>query len=153
MSEQTASPVGAWKKKPEAVTLPSGNRVVVKRSTLKDFLIRGMVPNSLMAIVEQSLSSGQNKATDDEMKKILGDPEKLAELMELMDSVTINCAIEPRVHPAPPREADRDDELLYVDELDEGDKVAIFNYAVGGTVELEPFRGEAEAALGAVQGS
>jgi hypothetical protein len=73
--------------------------------------------------------------------------------MAMMDAVTIYCALEPRVLPAPATEADRDDDLLYVDELTEEDKTSIFNIATGTVGELEPFRAEALAGVGAVQGS
>lgn len=146
------TPVSAWKKKPEPITLPSGNRILVKRSSLRAFLVKGVIPNSLMSIVEESISSGSNKATDEEMKKILGDPTKLGELMELMDGITVDCALEPQVHRAPENEADRRDDLLYVDELDEQDKIAIFNFATGTPGELEPFREEPPAGVGPVQG-
>lgn len=144
------SPVSAWKKKPEVHTLPSGNKMRIARASLRQFLVQGVVPNSMMAIVRESVDG--KPPQDDDLRDIMNDPEKLAEMMQMMDSVTIQCALEPRVHPVPEKEAERDDDLLYVDEIDEGDKTAIFNIATGTVGELEPFRAEPSAVVGAVQG-
>lgn len=142
MSEttMTTTPVSAWKKRPEIVTLPSGNKMKIKRATLQQFLVQGIIPNSLMAIVQASIQQGTTASADEELKSVLADPSKLAELMQLMDGVTVYCAIEPPVFPKPENEGDRLDDLLYVDELDEADKTAIFNAAIGGTTDLEQFR-------------
>lgn len=148
-----ASDASAWKKRPAIFTLPSGNRMRIRRASLQQFLSNGIIPNSLMAIVQSSIQTGNTKSVDDELKEIMNDPLKLAELMELMDSVTLFCALEPRVLPAPESEADRDEALLYVDELDEADKTFIFNAAIGGTSDLEPFRGAPEGAVVAVPAS
>lgn len=134
------TPASAWKKRPQVIALPSGNRMRVKRASLQTFLAQGIIPNSLMAIVQQSIKQGNSASAEDELKAILDDSTKLAELMDLMNAVTVFCAVEPRVLPTPADEADRSDDELYVDELDEADKTAIFNAAIGGTAELEPFR-------------
>lgn len=147
------SDASAWKKRPSIVTLPSGNNMRIRRASLQQFLVGGMIPNSLMSIVQESIKTGNSRSVDDELKEIMNDPGKLAELMELMNSVTIFCALEPRVHPAPESEDDRDEALLYVDELDEADKTFIFNTAIGGTAELEQFRGAPQGAVVALPAS
>jgi hypothetical protein len=50
------------------------------------------------------------------------------------------CVIEPTVNPLPENEADRKQELLYVDEVDLDDKFYIMAFALGGTRDLEGFR-------------
>jgi hypothetical protein len=153
MTTQDVSPVAAWKKKPEVHTLPSGNKMRIARASLRQFLVQGLVPNALMTMVRESVEGDTNGPSPDELREVMGDSAKLAELMAMMDAVTIYCALEPRVLPAPATEADRDDDLLYVDELTEEDKTSIFNIATGTVGELEPFRAEALAGVGAVQGS
>lgn len=141
------SSVSAWKKKPQLTTLPSGNKVIIRRVTLRSFLVNGMVPNSLMSIVQESVDG---KAPDVDVQAIMSDPDQFNELIAMMDTVTIQCVVEPEVHPAPESEADRRDDLLYVDEIDETDKTYIFNLATGTVGELEPFRAEPSAGVGAV---
>lgn len=134
------TPASAWKKRPEVVTLPSGNRMKIRRANLQTFLVQGIIPNTLMTVVQSSIAQGSTKGVDEELQAVLNDPTKLAELMQLMDSVAIYCALEPRILPKPEDESSRSDEELYVDELDEADKTFIFNAAVGGTTDLEQFR-------------
>src|SRR4051812_13514907 len=141
------SDASAWKKRPSIVTLPSGNKIRIRRATMQQFLAGGMIPNSLMSIVQNSIRSGNSTSVNEELKAVLEDPTKLSELMELMDGVTVYCALEPRVNPVPKSESDRDEALLYVDELDEADKTFIFNTAIGGTAELEQFRVAPEGAV------
>lgn len=49
-------------------------------------------------------------------------------------------------------EADRDPDLLYADNVDLDDKIFVFNFAVGGTRDLERFRREQAASLASISG-
>ena len=52
----------------------------------------------------------------------------------------VQCSVEPKVHPAPEDEADRDDDLLYPDDIEDMDKMFVFQWVSGGTTDLETFR-------------
>jgi hypothetical protein len=95
------------------------------------------------------------------------------EMMDSMDRLLTKVVIEPRVKWHKVSEEDlgpggylagsglsvgeevpehlRDDEYIYSDDVDFEDKSFIFNYAVGGTRDLERFRSETKATLDAVQ--
>jgi hypothetical protein len=94
-----------------------------------------------MGIVRSSLESGVSQVDEKAMMdEMLSKPEKLADLMAMVDAATVYSMVSPRVYATPADPADRDDNLLYADELSEADKMEIFTYATGGTIELEPFR-------------
>lgn len=141
----------AWKKQTSAGTplvVPSGNTCLVRTPGMQVFVRRGMIPNSLMPIVQEAIQKGKppsNKALNLEQT-----PEMLEEMMEVMDNVTIYCVVEPKVAPAPADDEERDENILYVDEVDFMDKLFIFQYAVGGTADLEKFRKESGFDMGAV---
>ena len=162
-----------WKRKRgEDLELPSGNVALVKRPGMEAFLREGMIPDSLMPIVNEAITKGKGLPPEKlaEMSKDMG---TVLEMMDSMDRVVCNVVIEPAVRyhkvlmpdlmPGG-RLADsglnvgdeipegaREDEYVYTDDIDFEDKAFIFNSAVGGTRDLERFRTEAKASVDAVQ--
>jgi hypothetical protein len=112
------------------------------------FLNEGLIPNTLLPLVSDALSKG--KAPSQRQIADTMSMEKLRDMATLFDAVTVYCVVEPKVHPVPPNGEERDDELLYVDEIDFDDKVFIFQFAVGGTRDVEAFRKELSAYVAAV---
>lgn len=166
-----------WKKKDDAVLhdllLPSGNTCLVRRPGVQAFITGGMVPNSLLSMLtpvfEEAEKAGKEgreldtKLEDSTRAELLNDPTRLTDVLTLVDSVTLYCVVKPTVLEVPvwtneddvepeligkPALAKKDPEKLYVDEVDLEDKMFIFQYAVGGTKDLEPFR---EATSGNVE--
>jgi hypothetical protein len=129
------------------VTLPSGNKALLKQITPEQLLSTGMIPNKLMPIVSDSISRAQGgKEVDAEAlgQEVLADPEKAAQMMELFDVVAIACVVDPSVQPKPELGTPRDPELLYVDQMELEDKMFILQYAMEGTEDVERFRQELE---------
>lgn len=145
-----------WKKKTTLgtlVTVPSGNEVRVRTPGMQVFLTQGVIPNGLMPIIQDAMKAGE-APSDEAMNSMADDPEKLQEVLELADAVALFCFIEPKLERPPTEKIDgkeviiplgderRDEEVLYVDEVDLNDKLFIFQFAVGGTAKLEQFRQE-----------
>lgn len=164
-----ATAAAGWKRnKGEELELPSGNVALVKRPGPQALLSQGIMPDTLMPIVQQAISKGKGlKPTD--MNAMLEDPSKLAEMLDAMDKLLVQVVVEPKVAyhkrqtvPAAgqtaalddlPWEVIPDDErdtdaYVYTDEVDLEDKMFVFQYAVGGTRDLERFRSEHAARLG-----
>lgn len=122
------------------VELPSGLVIKLKNpGGLGVFLKKGIIPNSLMGVVHDSLEGKKTNA--DEVAKSIGvDETAIEEMVELLDNILITCAVEPKVFPVPEDENDRDDDLLYADEIEETDKMFVFQWMTGGTSDLESFR-------------
>jgi len=153
------SSVADFKKRKSAgiqtVTLPSGLGMMVKRVELQSFITSGNVPNSLLPIVEKALSTGQ----DVDMSEIVGevpDLEKIQDIFEMMGEVAIETSIEPKIHPNPAAEDEAEwdddmqdamDEVLFLRDLDEEDLAFLFQLALGGTADLEQFRGELQSGV------
>jgi hypothetical protein len=70
----------------------------------------------------------------------------------MADNVTIYCVVEPMVNPLP-ADGVRNDDLLYVDEIDLEDKLFILNFGVGGSRDLEAFRLATDGGVGSVPAS
>jgi hypothetical protein len=140
-----------FKKKREPVELPSGNSMVLKPTSVAGFLQSGTLPNSLLGIVQQAMSDKTGKKADAAVADLVKEPDKMKDLFDAVDLFVCSVALEPRVYPTPDDEALRDDQMLYVDELDLEDKLFIFTQAVGGNGGVEPFRPQPAGGVGGVQ--
>lgn len=182
----TPTPVDAWLKsaQPEGrpLKVPSGNICLVRPVGINTFLKRGRIPNALMPMITRAMEQAKGRGPDDEdfddekaaaeiVAELTSNPEKLEDVVELADLVTVETVVEPRVAPIPHWDEDdhvrgacakeevgkevpihlRKEGVLWVDLVDLEDKLFIFNFVVGGTRDLERFRGQSAAALDAVQ--
>lgn len=134
--------------------VPSGNVALVRAPGMQVFIEQGLIPNTLMPIVQKAIS--EKKPPNMEELEIT--EESLAQMVEMIDAVAIYCVIEPALttNKNPDGELipekDRDEELLYVDEVDVQDKLFIFQFAVGGVRDLERFRKQQEQAMESLPG-
>lgn len=151
--EEAAKPeistASSWKKTspvaaPHEIEVPSGNVCLAKRPGMGAFLTAGLIPNSLMPIVSKAMEGKgvSDKQLSGEMSRIMQDPTKIQEMFDLVDAVVIHVVVQPEMLPKPEHEEMRHPDKLYVDEVDEEDKLFLFNWAVGGTSDLERFRAE-----------
>lgn len=154
--EFKVTPVSAFKKKSgrrgAELVLPSGLTCKAGRVDLQVFLKTGKVPNSLRGMIDRAMQG--NTVSQDEImdqvagedfakKLVAGDPEtvkKFDELMAMVDAVVVDCMIDPKVIPSPATEEERSETELHADEIEDQDKMFIFNFALGGVRDLEPFR-------------
>lgn len=147
----TVTPVKGWKSKTVGgtlLTVPSGNTALVRAPGMEAFIKAGVIPNGLMSIVQEAMIQG-GPPSDDAIAAMMADTEKISQILELAGAVTMYCCIDPKVAPVPlddegaviPLDDERrDEDILYVDEVDFNDKMFIFNFAVGGSADLEQFR-------------
>jgi hypothetical protein len=146
----TPTTASEWRKNVTyPVPVPSGNTALLRAVGMQAFINKGMIPNSLMPQVEKALK-GSKEAVNaaDLFKDVDITAETLAEMMEMIDQVVVFTVVQPKVYAAPKDESgnvidfdDRDPiDGLWVDEVDFEDKEFIFQFAVGGTRDLETFR-------------
>jgi hypothetical protein len=134
--------------RPIPLEVPSGKTAVVRPVGLQAFFELGLIPNSLLGILEGILAKakGGKAPKDADIEKVMADlgkdPQKIVDLLKMADAVCIHSVIDPKIHPTPGPEEERSDELLYADEVDLEDKLFIMNFAFGGARDLEPFRAQ-----------
>jgi hypothetical protein len=155
---KSVSTAKGWKRnKGEELELPSGNVALVKRPGPQALLSKGILPDTLMPIVQQAIKSGKGLRPED-TEAMMKDPEKIVEMLDAMDRLLVEVVVEPTVAyhkeliddewvdiPADERD---EDTFVYTDDIDMDDKMFVFQYAVGGTRDLERFRHEHAAGLG-----
>jgi hypothetical protein len=166
-----ATSAKSWKRnKGEEITLPSGNVALVKRPGPQALLAEGVMPDVLMPIVQQAIAKGKGMKPQD-TSKLMQDQDNIVQMLDSMDKLLCMVVVEPAVHyhrklvvpgkdgkiqgvdaveewvdiPEEERDADA---YVYTDEVDLEDKMFIFQYAVGGTRDLERFRSEQQAGVG-----
>jgi len=149
-----SSPSDFKKRRSATLELPSGMIARLRNpGGMRVFIGRGTIPNSLMPIVKGSLESNaeSGQAVAQQMAADVNE-DLIQDMMNMMDEIAVTCFVEPRVYPVPDNEADREDDLLYADEIDDEDKMFIFRWVSGGTSDVERFREEQKRDVAAVAG-
>lgn len=161
--------VGEWKKDSgdqgveSKLALPSGHVCVVKRVSMQTFIEKGMIPNALLPIVLKSTQGeGMSKS---QVADIMSDNERLKDMMNMADSVVCDVVVAPKITPNDVRDTITSDksltaaakkkklaEHLFADEVDINDKMFIYQFAVGGSRDLETFRRGQDAPVAGVDG-
>jgi len=136
----------------EDLTCPSGQRALVRRPGVAGLIAAGVLHDidTLSQIVDEKhvkRVAGQPVVDKD---TLAADPDALANVMHVVDRVTAYVVLRPPVKMAPNDPTSREDGVIYTDMVDLEDRMFIFNFAVGGTRDLEKFRRESGVALGNV---
>lgn len=126
--------------------LPSGNVALVRRVGLDTFLREGRVPNSLLPMMRGALAGKRPELKNDDLTA-----DMLNDMLTMTDTVVVSVVVEPRVQFAPQVGNERDPEALYIDEVDLTDKQFIFQWALGGTSDVEKFRDQSRQLMVALQ--
>lgn len=147
--------VAAWKKNAagNTIELPSGCTLKIRRTDLLVLMKTGMIPNSLMGIVQKAVAKGQGfqAPSDAEMAELASDPKQLNAMFQFFDDMVCYIAVEPEIHKLPKEGVERDEALLYVDEVELEDKMFLFQVVTGGTTDVEQFRSEHASRLEVVR--
>lgn len=144
--------------------LPSGNVCLAKRADIMALLGEGVFPDSFTAIITETIAKAQKgpgprdhlppqdeqnqNVANEAMQKVLENPDQLRNLMKSFDRVVVMSVIQPKVALATDEQgniipdADRDENLVYTDDVDPEDKMFIFNWVVGGSADIDKFRQE-----------
>lgn len=146
-----------WKKKAagDLIELPSGNVIRMRRVGLQTIMATGMMPNSLLSITQKAVNkgTGHEGPSEADIQAMATDPAQFAEMMKFFDSMVCFVTAEPQIHPLPAAGVERSAELLYIDEVDDDDKMFIFQVVTGGTTSIEQFRQEHASYVDVVRGS
>jgi hypothetical protein len=166
----------AWKRANAEtdLELPSGNVCRVRRPGLDAMITEGIIPDTLLSIAQDAVDTGRGtgksvkKIEGAQLKELMSDPKKWAGMIDTIDRACVYIVIEPdlkyhRQEIQRPIDGDgnlvgeicfetisledRDPDLLYTDEVDLEDKFHIFDFACGGSRDLERFRQKHERSV------
>jgi len=161
-----------WKSPKESsilTELPSGNVVRIRRPDIAELVAADLLPDSLTPKAQAAIdkAKGKDGASDKDSKLKAEDLElKPKDIAEVLDSFARICelvVVEPLVKFHKVKrpdgtwetisEAYRDEDTLYSDCIELEDQTFIFNFAVGGTQEIDQFRREFGEAVGGISSS
>jgi hypothetical protein len=140
----------------EDLTLPSGQVCLVRRPGMQGLISAGVLrdADSLTSLVNQKHivpnSRGGSELPAD-VKSLMQDEAALAAIEVVIDKVLVHCVVRPQVHRAPNDVTLRQPGVVYTDMVDLMDKMFVFNFVVGGTRDLESFRGEFDGLVGSLE--
>lgn len=138
----------------EDLTVPSGQTCLVRRPGLEGLIKAGVLRNvdNLSAIVNERHVKKSKKGAQSSVNvdSILQDPQALESIMHTVDKAVCYCVVKPEIVMAPNDITLREQGVVYTDMIDIEDKMFIFNFVVGGTRDLETFRGGLNDAVGGV---
>lgn len=174
-AKRTVTSAADWKRKTGSkgtdIELPSGNIAKIKAVPITKLVEMDVFPDSLESIIAEKTKTDSAvtvvtaKHPDEaEVKKAVANPKDLAKLMNSVDRITALAVLEPKVllhlenvaeEGEEPQWEDipddeRDEDVLYTDDVDLEDKMFIFQFCVGGTADLDRFRAEFGESLGAM---
>lgn len=135
----------------EDLEVPSGQLCLVRRPGLEGLLKAGVLHSldSLTSLVQsQHINGASDSQVDNELALIMSDPMKMDAMLRIIDRVVCYVVVKPEVQMTPGDITSRDTDVIYADMVDLTDKMFILNYAVGGTRDLERFRGELSGRMG-----
>lgn len=167
----------SWKnnsKKPRDITLPSGETCRIRGAMgITDLITEGVLDSmdALTGIVAtKTIPKAQGRPVKVSTQDIMSDPAKFKELLRTVDKIACYAVLEPEIvtnlrpivdangQPVTGEDGkpafqeipvdERDEDLIYVDQIPETDRFEIMNLCMGGLKGLATFRGDSEEALG-----
>lgn len=155
------------------LTVPSGQLCQVRQPGVENLIAAGMLDNAdtLMGLVNDKVDKAKGKApvkkkAADPTEIFKKDPAQLTGLFAMIDKIVEHMVVQPTVirpvvrvpvedkpgefteRPMMPEE--RDPEKIYTDSIDLGDRMFLFQYAIGGGDDVESFRTKFAEGLGSL---
>lgn len=172
MSDSKYAPSVWGKPQYEDLEVPSGQLCQVRLPGVQQLIAAGVIDSAdtLTTLVDekhikrvQGKTSGRAPQKEINTQSLMRDPENLKKLFTVIDKVCIHMVVQPTVKSAL-REVEQDgktdiqvipvtereENVVYTDQIDMLDKMFIFQYAVGGGTDLDSFREQFQQAVGSV---
>lgn len=140
----------------EDLHVPSGQLCLVRRPGLEGLIKAGIVSNfdALTKIVgdqAERMKTGKEPKSDQEiMSDVMANPERMAEMMRVINKIVIYVVVKPEIQSAPNDPTSRRSDVIYDDMVELDDKMFLMNFALGGVRDLSRFREQYGTALGSV---
>lgn len=134
----------------EELVTPTGQLCLVRRPGVQGLMKAGILQNvdTLSAIVSEKHIKRVEGKVEIDASSFMNDEERMAEVMRVVDKVVCYCVVKPEVQTTPDDVTRRQNGVIYADMIDLMDKMFIFQYIVGGTRDMESFRGQFDELLG-----
>lgn len=149
------------------ITTPSGQTCQVRLPGVQRLMAAGILEDAdtLSTLVDQKHIKRVGGKQKVDGQSLLADPKNLVAVMKTVDKIVEHMVVQPTVkrpviHTVNPegepierpiRDEDRYPDVVYTDQIDMTDRMYIFQFAVGGTTDVERFRGQLDEAMGSME--
>lgn len=131
--------------------VPSGQLCLLRRPGMEGLMKAGVLHNvDTLSQIVNSRHLGEDKKTLD-VKSLADDEEAISQVSYVVDKVVVHCVVKPEIQMTPNDVTLRKPGVVYTDMVDLVDKMAIFNFVVGGTRDMESFRSGLLESVGSVE--
>lgn len=143
-----------WKRKKSQfeVTLPSGQKCLCRSVTMEDILELGIL-DVMDTFTGQLLAEPESKEADQSVSatfEMLKDKERRDKFLGAINKLIPKAVVLPRVHEDPFPGYEKEEDKVYVSDIELQDKMEIFAKTFGGWGDASTFRPESEKPLGSV---
>ena len=139
---------------PQDLELPSGQLVLARKPGVQQLMVEGVLHrmDNLTALVDKKhVRKGKAAASESiNVQSLIQDPEALANILHTVDRVLCAVVIRPPIQMAPNDVTSRKNGVIYTDTVGIEDKMFLFNWALGGSKDIERFRRESSEVVGSV---
>jgi hypothetical protein len=139
---------------PTDLTVPSGQRCLVRRPGLEQLLREGVLfqADMLTSMVHENIELAEKgqKPKDVDFEELMNDPQKFDELMSTVDRILCAVVVRPALQRAPNDVTNRKAGVVYTDSVAIEDKFFIMDFALGGARGLAGFPGGPSTDVGGV---
>lgn len=152
----------------EDLECPSGQLCQVRKPGVEKLISAGILDSAdtLSTLVNQKhIQRVKGKAPEVDGAALLKDPRNMMNILNLVNKAVVHMVIQPTVLPItvlekdsngneverPLRDNEREEEIngrVYVDSIDMIDRMFIFQYATGGSLNVEQFRSKFDEVVG-----
>jgi hypothetical protein len=122
--------------------VPSGQRCQLKKLELPELMKAGLLDtlNGLSAIVDMDVVKVAKGLPPAAMKAMMDNAGALEKMLLLIDQIVVMCVKQPPIAPLPADGEPRVPGLIYIDDVDQSDRIDIFNTVMEGVGDLAAFR-------------
>jgi hypothetical protein len=132
--------------------LPSGQRCLAQRPGPEGLMTAGLLDDlDMLSTVLPKVMGGRSSAKKFDAGELLRNPEMVKQAVALMNRVVVHVVVKPEITPEPADPQDKERGKIYPSSVSMDDKSFIFNWAVGGTRDLQRFRDELEGSVADVE--
>lgn len=145
---------------------PSGQLCQVRMPGVQQMVAAGVFESidTLTSVISekhikrvQGRNQKQGQPVEIDTSSLMKDPQNLVKVFEVVDKVVEHMVLKPEVRrpvkkvegtEVPLAFDDREDHVVYTDKIDLMDRMFIFQYAVGGSTDVESFRQQFKQGVG-----
>lgn len=124
------------------ITLPSGQRCLAQRPGPEGLMAAGLLDDLdlLSTVLPKAAGNRPGAAKKVDASHLLKNRQAFGEALKMINRITVHVVVKPELTDEPDDPKDKEIGKIYPSSVSMEDKLYLFNWAVGGTRDLQSFR-------------